>query len=323
MLSVKQNLISIIVPVFNEEGNIKEFFRAFKTCWEKMRTAYTYEVIFVNDGSTDRTEAEIRRLLKKNKTVKYLEFSRNFGKEIATSAGIMHCAGQAAIIIDADLQHPLEILPEFIKKWEMGADTVIGVRKKNQGESLVKRTGSLVFYKIMSSIVDIRFHHQATDYRLINRKMINAYNTFTERNRITRGLLDWLGFKQEFLYFNANPRYNGSASYNVPKLIQLSINSFVSLSLFPLKIAGYLGMFITFVSTILGTFMFFEKYVFNDPWNLQFTGTAQLAVINLFFVGIMLMCLGLIALYIANIHIEALNRPTFIIRSKENFSDEI
>lgn len=314
----KLSLISIIIPVHNEEKNIPLVCDKIINVWNNLKHKYAYEIIFVNDGSIDASPAILEKLSAQNKNIKYIEFSRNFGKELALSAGIFYARGDAAIIIDADLQHPPKLIPDFIEKWEKGAEIVIGLRNKNKGEGLIKKFGSILFYKIMNFIGETEMLPQETDYRLLDKKVIAEFNRFTERNRIARGLIDWLGFKKDYIHFNANERINGEAQYNNAKLFRLALASFVSQSLFPLKFAGYLGIFITFFSGLLGLFIFIERYILNDPWGMSFSGPAILAVIILFLIGIVLSCLGLIALYIASIHNEVINRPIFVIRKKGN-----
>jgi dolichol-phosphate mannosyltransferase len=314
-----QKLISIIVPVYNEQENLPLFYTEIKKVLFGLQDSYDFEIIFVNDGSADKSELVLSELSAKDKIVKVIEFSRNFGKEIATSAGLNNCSGKCAILIDADLQHPVELIPEFIKKWENKAEVVVGVRKTNNGEGFIKKTGSYWFYKIYNKISDTKTVPCSTDYRLLDRKVIDEFNKFTERNRMTRGLVDWLGFKKDFVYFDANKRMAGKAGYSSLKLIRLAIMSFVANSLFPLKLAGYLGVIITFFSGLLGLFVLVEKYFLNDPWDLHVSGSAILAIIILFLIGIVLSCLGLMALYIANIHSEVVNRPMYVIRDKKNF----
>lgn len=309
-------LISIIIPVFDEEKNIPLLYDKLVKTFDGLKDKYDREIIFVNDGSKDKS-GEIIENLANSKEVKYIEFSRNFGKEIAASAGIHHCQGDAAIIIDADLQHPPELIPEFISKWENGADIVIGVRRENKNEGLVKKCGSILFYRIMNSIGDTKIIPNSTDYRLIDKKVIQEFNRFTEKNRITRGLIDWLGFERDYVHFKANGRNFGKARYDNLQLVKLAVSTFVGHSLFPLKFAGYLGILITFFSGALGIFIFVERYILGDPWSMHFSGPAILAVINLFLIGIVLICLGLTALYIANIHQEVINRPMYVIRSKK------
>ncbi|MFA5021557.1 MAG: glycosyltransferase family 2 protein [Patescibacteria group bacterium] len=313
-------LISIIIPVYNEQDNIFLIYQALVEQFKKLGSQYDYEIIFVNDGSTDKSLEQINQLSQRDLKIKYLEFSRNFGKEFATSAGLKYCLGGAAILIDADLQHPPEILSQFITRWQAGADMVIGVRKKYQSANLFKRLTSSLFYRIMNFISGTKITAKATDYRLIDRKVIDEFNRLTEHNRITRGLLDWLGFKRDYVYFTAGKRINGKISYNKVKLFKLAVSALVTHSLLPLKVAGYLGLIIIVFSGPLGFFIFIDKYMINDPFGFAFSGPAILAVINLFLVGITLSCLGLIALYIGNIQTEVMNRPLYIIRDKKNIT---
>jgi len=310
-------LISIIIPIFNEEENIPLVYRDIIKVWQNLKSEHSIEILFVNDGSTDKSGDEIKTLSESDNRVKYIEFSRNFGKEIATSAGVRYSKGDAMIFIDADLQHPPELIPQFIEKWKNGADIVVGVREKNNGEGFIKSVGSYWFYKIMNMIGRTKIIPRATDYRLISRQVANEFNKFTEHGRITRGLLDWLGFNRDYIYFEANCRQNGKAKYSCWKLIKLAFSSFIAHSLFPLKFAGYLGVFITTASTILGAIMFTARYILRNEWGMGISGVAQLAVIILFLIGIVLSCLGLIALYIASIHGEVVNRPLYVVKSQK------
>jgi len=307
-------LISIVVPVHNEEQNVPLIYKELAKVLSETR--YDYEIVFVDDGSTDHSTEEMEKLAAQDKRVKFLEFSRNFGKEIATSAGINSAQGDAVIMIDADLQHPPRKILEFLKRWEEGAEVVIGVRNKSKSDGITKRVGSFFFYKIMAAISDTKITPQATDFRLIDRKVADEFNRFTEKNRITRGLIDWLGFRREYVHFDANDRKHGEAQYSTTKLIRLAFSSFVSLSFLPLKLAGYLGIIIILIAGPLGAFIFTQRFIINDPWGLQFSGPATLAVIILFLIGIVLMCLGMIALYIANIQTEVNDRPMYVVRKK-------
>lgn len=306
--------ISIISPVYNEESNIPIFYDQVKMVILSLLGKYDFEIIFVDDGSTDKTLEIIKALAGSDLCVKYIEFSRNFGKEMAITAGLHLAKGDGAILIDVDMQHPIEKIPEFIVSWEQGNEVVVGIRNSSKSDTLMKVLGSKLFYKIMSQISETEIIPNSTDFRLLDRKVIDAFNQCTERTRITRGLIAWLGFKRSLIEFEANDRASGQASYSTFKLIKLALSSFVSMSLFPLKLAGYLGIFITLVSGLLGLLMFIEKVVFNDPWH--FTWLAVMVIAILFLVGIILSCLGLIALYIGSIHGEVSNRPMFVIRDK-------
>lgn len=309
-------LISIIIPVYNEGENIPLLYGELIKVFNGLKEKYDFEIIFVDDGSEDGSIKILEDLAEKNEKVKVIQFSRNFGKEAATSAGIYEAKGEAALMIDADLQHPPELIPEFIEKWERGADIVIGVREKNRGETMIKKIGSSLFYKIMNFIGDTKIMKHATDFRLIDRKVIKEFNRFTEKNRMTRGLLDWLGFEKKYIYFKAFGRRNGKPKYSNLKLTKLAFSSFISYSFFPLKLAGYLGILIILFSGALGVFIVIGKYIFKNLWAMSVSGPAMLAIIILFLVGIVLICLGIIALYIANIHNEVTNRPMYVIRKK-------
>ncbi|PID52287.1 MAG: glycosyltransferase [Candidatus Moraniibacteriota bacterium] len=312
----EKKVISIIIPAYNEVENVLRIYKALKKEWKKsMKKFYDYEIIFIDDGSTDETIKEIEKIAHTDEQVRFVEFSRNFGKEIATTAGIHVCTGDACIIIDADLQHPVELIPEFIEKWCNGFEVVIGVRKESKSDSWIKKIGGKVFYKIMRFISDVPIISHATDYRLLDRKVIDAFNELPERNRMTRGLIDWLGFKRGVIYFEANERVCGTASYSTWKLFRLAFTSVISLSMMPLRFAGYLGVIIMFASGALGIFMFVDRY-FAD-WGFHFSGSAILADIILFLIGIVLISLGLLAFYIGHIYNECQGRQMYIIRNKK------
>ncbi|MCX6744433.1 MAG: glycosyltransferase family 2 protein [Candidatus Parcubacteria bacterium] len=312
-----EKLISYLIPVYNEEKNIPLLYDNLKKTVSGLD--FDHEIIFVNDGSQDNSNQELTNISRQDEKIKIIEFSRNFGKEIALTAGLHHCHGDACILLDADLQHPPELIPQFLDKWQNGAEIVIGIRDNNNQKTFIKKTGSYFFYKIINKISETQIIPDSTDYRLLDRVVISEFCRFTERNRIFRGLIDWLGFKRDYIYFSPPERINSKPSYSLLKLIKLALSSFISLSLMPLKIAGYLGILITLIAGMIGSFILAEKYILNDPWQMNFSGSAILAVITLFLVGIILSCLGLIALYIAHIHCEVINRPIYVIRRKENF----
>lgn len=313
---MKKLLISIIVPVYNEEQNILPFYSQLKKQLVGLKS-FNYEILFVDDGSHDKSLQEILKLAKKDRKIHSIEFVRNFGKEVAITAGLNASKGDAAIMIDADMQHPVAILPEFVAKWQAGAEVVVGVRRKYSKESLQKRLNSWLFYLILNSMAEVKVTPRATDYRLLDRVVIDEFNRFSEHNRITRGLIDWLGFRREYVYFDSPKRIHGKAGYGFTKLVRLAVHSFVSLSLFPLRMAGWLGIIITVISSGLGLFILIEDKVLGDPLSLGITGTAVLALVNMFLIGIVLMSLGLISLYIANIHGEVINRPLYVVRNRK------
>lgn len=308
----KNSLLSIIIPVFNEEENLVWHHKKIEDTLKKI--SIRYEVIYIEDGGSDNSLEIIKQLQQNHKSVRYIAFSRNFGKEAAISAGLKAAKGDIALLIDSDGQHPVELLPEFIAKWEEGYEVVNGVRQSNQGEGVVKSVGSKLFYMLLK-ILDNRKEATSgsTDFRLVDRKVIDQYNLLTERNRMARNLIDWLGFKRASIPFHANARHAGTAAYSYGKLVKLAIDGAIKHSTRPLKLIGMLGIFISFVSLLLFMFLFIESYLFNDPLRLAVTGTAFLAIFLSFLVGIVLICQGLFALYLENVYHETQNRPLYII----------
>ncbi len=305
--------ISILVPVFNEETAVLPFFEELQK--HLLYPDTTFEVIFIDDGSTDTTQLKLAEIAKKDARVRIISFSRNFGKEAATTAGFHAATGDAVIAIDADLQHPPQLIPDFIKKWHDGSDVVIGVRTNNASASLFKRLSSDLYYKIINSISETEIIPKATDFRLVDRQVVDAFNKLSEHNRMTRSLIDWLGFKRDCIYFEAAERLHGTASYSTWKLIKLATESFISHSLIPLRLAGYLGIIITLLSGILGVIMFIDRFLVS--YSLNFSGPAILANIILFLVGIVLISLGLFSFYIGQIYQETQNRPLYVIRKSK------
>lgn len=307
-----RHLLSIVTPLYNESANIRPFYDALVLFAKPL--AYDVEVIFVDDGSRDDSAKRIQALPRGAIDLRLVRLSRNFGKEAATSAGLAAAKGTAVIVIDSDLQHPIEKIPEFISAWENGADVVVGVRQGSGDKRWLKRLTSNLYYRFINAVSNNKIIPNETDFRLLNREVVDQYNELTEHNRITRGLIDWLGYDRAVVYFDAKPREHGAPKYGYRKLSRLAINTFVSYSFFPLRFAGYLGILITFTSGLLGMFVLIEDVFFRDPLRLNITGTGMLALIILFMVGITLLCLGLIGLYIASIHDEVANRPLYVVR---------
>lgn len=304
--------ISVIVPVYNEEKNVPLMHQALSNIVEKL-VNYDFEFIFVNDGSKDNSWDAIKQEAQNDNRIIAIDFSRNFGKELALTAGVQNCTGDAAIFLDADLQHPPALIPQFVEKWEQGADVVAGIRKTTEKKSFIKDTGSKFFYALMRRFSRNVLTRNSTDFKLIDRKVINELVHFTEHNRLFRGLIEWMGFKTETIEFVAPERVNGTATYSLRKLFSLAINSLTSFSLFPLKLAGYLGVLISFVSFVLLCVMLIFKFILHLP---VFSPISYVIVTNTFVLGIVLMALGIMALYIGQIHAEVIGRPLYVIREK-------
>lgn len=312
----EKTIISLIVPCFNEEENIEFSYQTITNFWKnsQINEDYQYQIVFIDDGSTDKTINLLRNLEAKDKNVIVVELAKNFGKEIAVSAGYFNCTGEAAIIVDADMQYPIDKLPEFIEKWEEGYDVVIGMRDYKKTNNLIEKWGSKLFYAVMDRISEVKVLSGALDFRLIDRQVIEAFNKFTERGRTARVLIDWLGYKRTFINYAERERQFGEASYSFKKRLFLALNSFVSHSFFPMEIVGYLGVIITSISLPVGVFLAIQKYFLNDMFGWNISGVAHLAILNLFFTGIILASLGLISYYIATIQKEVINRPLFVVR---------
>jgi dolichol-phosphate mannosyltransferase len=306
--------IALIVPVFNESQSLYDFYSEIKKVLTTL-SDYQWQIIFVDDGSKDDSWQVISKLKEQDNHVKGLLLSRNFGKEIALTAGVEHINGDvdAVIFIDADLQHPPAIIPKLIDKWQQGFEVVATIREKVADYSLAKKLGSKLFYSLMTKISDIDITPNSTDFRLLDKQVITVLCQFTERTRMFRGLIDWMGFKKTYISFTAPARNNdGKPNYSLHQLMHLAINSLTSFSLLPLRITGYLGLFIMSSSGLLLVYMLFT-HLFQP---LMFTAQAFFIVFNTFLIGILLSGLGLVALYIGHIHTEVVQRPLYIIRKK-------
>lgn len=305
-------LLSVVVPLYNEREGLEHFHRSLLVALA-ISAIDAYEIIYCDDGSSDDADRLISVWHRDDPQVKLIKFSRNFGKENALSAGIAFAKGQAVIMLDGDGQHPPRFISDFVEAWREGAQVVLGVRTETTGETLSRRVGSKLFYGLFNKFARQKLIPGSTDFQLIDRAVQKAFLSLPESQRITRGLIDWLGFKRKLIYFQADARANGSPGYSFLKLIQLAMNSFVSLTLMPLYIFGCLGVFITAASLLLGSSVVIEQLLLGDPWHWRFTGTAMLAIVIVFLIGIVLLSQGILSLYISHIHQESKRRPLYVI----------
>ncbi|WP_462328044.1 glycosyltransferase family 2 protein [Desulfobaculum sp.] len=302
--------IAVVVPVYNEAENLELLHEKVSEAFDAV-PSYEWELLFVNDGSKDNSWQVIEKLARRDGRVCGLNLSRNFGKEMALTAGVTAMNGSEAVLfMDSDLQHPPDLLPEFIRKWEEGADIVVGIRKHNEGTSFIKRIGSKVFYMLMTRLSDVEIPPNSTDFRLLDRGVVETLCTFTERTRMFRGIIDWMGFNKSFVEFVAPRRSSGRPAYSLRKLVRLAVNSLTSFSLAPLRFTGYLGIFIIFITALLLSYMLVTDVFFD----VLYTPMAYVVVLNTLLVGVILAALGMIALYIGHIHTEVVGRPLFIVR---------
>jgi glycosyltransferase involved in cell wall biosynthesis len=307
--------ITVVVPIYQEEKNIVPLYERLEKVTNAIKDTQ-WEYIFVNDGSKDRSLVELKRLAAQDQKVRVIDLSRNFGKEIALTAGVNAVNSDAVICMDADLQHPPELIPKLIDHWKQGAEVVAAIRVDMDGQPLIRRICSFLYYWLMSKITKLDMAAKTTDFRLCDRKVVEAFRQFTEKGRMFRGIVDWLGFKKIYVEFHAPARIDGNVSYSYTKLWQLAVSSIMSFSLFPLKLTGYLGLIISIATGLLLIWMILADYVFALN---HFTSLAMFVVLNTFLFGIVLMALGLVALYIGTIHTEVINRPLYIIRERINF----
>lgn len=311
-------LISIIVPVYREAAGLKPLHKRLTAVIDNLQQ-YQWQIIFVNDGSPDSSWSVISELALRDPRVRGLDLSRNFGKEVALSAGTHAAQGADAVIcIDADLQHPPETISALIDAWHKGAEVVVTIRTSMDKQPLMRKLGSNLYYWLMARISGLDMVSQTTDFRLYDRKVVQAFAKATERERLYRGIMDWMGFKKVYVQFKAGARETGEAGYSYSKLWQLAIKSMTSFSLFPLRITGYLGMLISACSGLLLSWMLISNYLLGLK---TFTPLAMVVVFNTFLIGIVLMAIGLVALYIGTIHTEVINRPLYLIRERVNFDN--
>lgn len=312
------HLISIVLPAYREESSIHLIYKELVVVLEKLKRKYEFEIIFVNDGSPDGTWKSIEKLCHKDSRIKGIDLSRNFWKELALTAGIESATWDAIITIDVDGQHPVEYIPQFLEKWEEWYDIVYNRRPENLWASWLKKTTSRCFYRIFNIISEFHLEPWATDYRLITRDVAESYLRFWEKNRMYRGLIDWMWYSQYALIFDAKERIAWTATYGYRQLIHLAMNSLLWFSIFPLKFVGMLGFTITTISSILAIIVVIDKLTINQFW---FTNIVMIVILNTWILGITLMALWLIALYIANIHEEVIRKPLYIVKRKKNFNN--
>ncbi len=317
-MGILDPIISIVIPIHNEAEVLPEFLdNKLLPELDKIK-GYKFEIIFVDDGSTDKSATILEKYTNKSKGFKLISLSRNFGKEAALSAGLKLAKGEAVLTIDADGQQPPNLIPEFIKKWEKGAEVVTGVRDHFTKHGFIQKTGSKLFYWMLRKMGNKHTVPGSTDYRLIDRAVVDEFNELSEHNRITRGLIDWLGFKQEYIKYTYGARIAGKPSYNLSKLFHLAIDSFISMSTTPLVIFGYIGAIITVFSFLLGIFVIVQQYILGDPLHLYWNGAVQMAIFITFLVGLVLISQAISALYISHIHAETQGRPLYIINKKKS-----
>ncbi|HOF16895.1 MAG TPA: glycosyltransferase family 2 protein [Bacteroidales bacterium] len=308
-------LLSVIIPCYNEELVIEETYKRLTSVLGSMQ--HSYELIFINDGSRDKTYDILFQLSEKDAKVKILHFSRNFGHQCAVTAGINHCNGDAAVIIDSDLQDPPEVIIDMLKIMEEEkANVVYGVRKKRKGETWFKLVTAKYFYRILNSLSDVKFPVDTGDFRLIDRNIIDTFNRMEEKNKYIRGLISWMGYKQVPCYYEREERFAGETKYPLKKMLKFAMIGVFYFSKKPLKLATYTGFISVAIGILYALIALITKLI--NPSALV-TGWTTIIVLIVFFGGVQLITIGVLGQYIGNLFDEAKKRPEYIVGKKINF----
>lgn len=310
-------LVSLVVPVYNEARNLPLLVDRFDhVTGDDCR----WEYIFVNDGSPDDSLAVLRRLQATNARIRIVDLSRNFGKEAALSAGLAHARGDAVISIDADLQHPPELIPQLVDHWKRGAEVVVTIREQTEEPSLVRRAGSALFYWLLARMSEVEVVGKSTDFRLLDRRVVNEFVKLGDRDRLVRGLVDWLGFRRVCVTFRASARIHGESTFSYRRLVSLFFNGIMAHSSAPLKWVGILGVVTTVVFSAILVVALILQTVAPTVLNVRPIALVTLGITVL--MGIVLTALGVVAVYVARIYAEVVRRPLYIVRD-EYSSDDI
>lgn len=310
---MKNKLISIIIPIYNEEGNIQELIKRLYSVLEKLDV--DFELVFINDGSYDNSKKILTKSAEEDKRIKIIHFSRNFGHQIAVTAGIDNCNGDCAVIIDADLQDPPDLIPKLIKRWKDGYQVVYAQREKRKGESFFKLFSAKLFYRILKRLTNVNIPLNTGDFRLIDKKIINTLKQMPEKNRFIRGMVSWTGFRQTGVKYVREERFSGDTKYPLKKMIKFALTGITSFSFIPLQIATYFGFAISGISFLYALYVLYLKLFTTRT--IQGWSTIMIAI--LFLGGVQLITLGIIGEYIGRISEEIKQRPTYIIDEKINF----
>jgi glycosyltransferase involved in cell wall biosynthesis len=304
------NMISIIIPVYNESDNISFIYNKLIN----ILTHIEFEIIFVNDGSIDKSLGNIIELAKLDDRVKYISFSRNFGHQNAIRAGFKYSNGDGIITLDCDGQHPVELINEMISLWNNDFKIVNTIRLDDNTQ-LFKKTTSRFFYKLINFMSDIDIKSGSADFRLIDRSVLSIINNFSEDNLFVRGIISWIGFKQTNLYYNANKREFGISKFSISKMFNLAINGILSFSIKPLRLSTYIGVVIAFFSFLYGIYALYMK-IFT---NVSIQGWSSILIMVTFIGGIQLIMIGILGEYIGKLFLESKKRPQYIIEKTNIF----
>jgi len=308
-------LLSVVAPVFNEQELAEEFYARVS----KALAGFHFELVLVDDGSTDATPAILRQLASNDPRVHVVYLSRNFGHQTALTAGLDHARGDAVVMLDADLQDPPELIPKMVDHWRAGCDVVYAVREHREGESYFKLATARWFYKLFDRLTQVQLQHNSGDFRLLDRRPLNALLSMRERSRFLRGMTVWVGYRQAAVPYRRDPRYAGETKYTLPKMLRFSLDAIFSFSHRPLQLATLLGFLVSTLALIAIPVVIILHIVGSY---LPGFGTITIAVLLLG--GVQLIAIGIIGEYVSRIYDEVKGRPLYLVRSRLNFGkDEI
>ena len=310
--------ISVVIPMYYEEEVANECYNRTKKVLNGLEN-YDYEIIFVNDGSKDKTLPILKEIATKDEKAKVISFSRNFGHQAAVTAGLKFVTGDCILIIDSDMQDPPELLVDMLKLWEDGNEVIYAKRKTRKGESKFKLMTAKMFYKVLNNLSDVEIPKDTGDFRLVDRKVVAVINSMPEHNKFLRGLFSWVGFKQKPIEYERQERFAGKTKYPLKKMLKLASDGIISFSTKPLKIIGGIGIASIFISFILLIYAILS-YIFK--WNNLASGWTSLMVAITFFAGVQLVSIWMISEYIARIYEDTKQRPEYIINEKINIKEE-
>ena len=310
--------ISVVIPMYYEEDVANECYNRTKKVLNGLED-YDHEIIFVNDGSKDKTLPILKEIATKDEKAKVISFSRNFGHQAAVTAGLKFVTGDCILIIDSDMQDPPELLVDMLKLWEDGNEVIYAKRKTRKGESKFKLMTAKMFYKVLNNLSDVEIPKDTGDFRLVDRKVVDVINSMPEHNKFLRGLFSWVGFKQEPIEYERQERFAGKTKYPLKKMLKLASDGIISFSTKPLKIIGGIGIASIFISFILLIYAILS-YIFK--WNNLASGWTSLMVAITFFAGVQLVSIWMISEYIARIYDDTKQRPEYIINEKINIKEE-
>lgn len=310
--------ISLVIPMYYEETVAQKCYERVIKNLKKLQE-YEYEIIFVNDGSKDKTQEVLEKIAKQDKQVKVISFSRNFGHQCAVTAGLKYVTGDAVVIMDADLQDPPELIPEMLKLWEAGNEVIYGKRKVRDGESKFKLLTAKLFYNTLNALSDVEIPKDTGDFRLVDKRVVDVINSLPEHNKFLRGLFSWVGFEQKEIVYERKERIAGKTKYPLKKMIKLGLDGIISFSTKPLKIVGGLGILSIMLSIII---LLYAILSFAFKWNNLTAGWTSIMVTITFFSGTILISLWMIGEYIARIYDETKGRPQYIIKQKINIEEK-